>query len=195
MKNPLIHIAVFFSLLWSGFGIAQIDEAPPTTGADNTALAAIKERGVIRIGAKVDYPPWGQLDDAGAIVGLEPDLAAEIAKDLGVELELVPVNAANRMSKLNQGLIDIIIATMGDTIARREVVRMLAPAYYYSGTFAFGRLGDDLNSWEDLRGQPVCMTQGAYYNRLVEDEFGVNGLYFPSLGETKLALITGKCVA
>ena len=72
---------------------------------------------------------------------------------------------------------------------------MLAPAYYYSGTAAFGRLGSNLKSWEDLRDQPVCMTEGTYYNRLIEDEYGVNGLHFLKLAETKLALIAGRCVA
>src|SRR3546814_2895411 len=48
----------------------------------------IKERGTLIVGSKADYKPYGFLDPSGKIVGLEPDLAADVAKKLGVKLEL-----------------------------------------------------------------------------------------------------------
>src|SRR3546814_10716551 len=51
----------------------------------------IKERGTLIVGSKADYKPYGFLDPSGKIVGLEPELAADVAKKLGVKLELVPV--------------------------------------------------------------------------------------------------------
>jgi polar amino acid transport system substrate-binding protein len=94
----------------------------------------IKERGTLRVGVKADYRPYGFLDEQGNIVGLEPDLAQAVADDLGVDLELVPVVASNRMQFLEQGRIDLMIATMTDTEERRQVVRIVEPNYYSSGT-------------------------------------------------------------
>jgi len=59
-----------------------------TTGANADVLDDVKKRGKLVVGVKADYKPFGFRDPSGAIVGLEPDLAADVAKKLGVELEL-----------------------------------------------------------------------------------------------------------
>src|SRR3546814_20588094 len=94
----------------------------------------IKERGTLIVGSKADYKPYGFLDPSGKIVGLEPDLAADVAKKLGVTLELVPVVSSNRMQFLQQGKIDLLIATMSHPEERRKVVMAVDPNYYSSGT-------------------------------------------------------------
>src|SRR6478736_10035923 len=76
------------------------------------SLAKIKEKGVLTVGVKNDYKPWGFLDPSGQIVGLEIDLAQAVADKIGVKLEMLPVIAANRMEFLKQGRIDMVIATM-----------------------------------------------------------------------------------
>src|SRR5690348_7690691 len=75
-------------------------------------LAMIRQRGTLIVGVKTDYPPFGFRSPAGEIEGIEPDLAADVANSLGVKLELVPVVASNRIQFLEQGRIDLIIATM-----------------------------------------------------------------------------------
>ncbi len=82
-------------------------------------LATIKQRGTLIVGVKADYPPFGFRSPSGEIVGIEPALAADVAKSLGVKLELVPVVASNRMQFLQQGKIDLIIATMNGTQGSR----------------------------------------------------------------------------
>src|SRR6476659_8309036 len=69
----------------------------------------------------------------GEFLGLEPDMARDVAKTLGVEVEFVPVNSANRMEFLAQGQIDLMIATMTDNLKRREVIGIVHPNYYSSG--------------------------------------------------------------
>ena len=61
-------------------------------------LEKIKQRGVIVVGSKADYKPFGFRDPSGAIVGFEPDIARLVAERLGVKLELEPVVSSNRMS-------------------------------------------------------------------------------------------------
>src|SRR6185437_15883146 len=95
-----------------------------TTIAKADVLDDVKQKGVLVVGVKADYKPFGFREPSGAIVGLEPDLAADVAKKLGVKLELVPVVSANRMEFLNQGKIDMMIATMSDKPDRRKVVQV-----------------------------------------------------------------------
>jgi polar amino acid transport system substrate-binding protein len=57
----------------------------------------IKKRGKLVVGVKADYKPYGFRDTSGKIVGIEPELAQDVADMLGVKLELVPVVASNRM--------------------------------------------------------------------------------------------------
>src|SRR6187551_1877347 len=93
-----------------------------TAASAQDTIAKVKQKGTIVVGVKNDYKPWGYLDPSGKIIGMEIDLAEDIAKRLGVKLEMIPVNATNRMEFLQQGRIDLVIATMGDTEPRRKVI-------------------------------------------------------------------------
>lgn len=158
-------------------------------------LEEIKAEGKLVVGVKQDYRPWGYLDSDGSIVGLEIDLARDVAERLGVEIELVPVVASNRMEFLQQGKIDLLIATMGDNPKRREVVGMIEPNYYAGGTNVMAPKAAGLSSWEDLRGRDVCAIQGAYYNKRVSQLYGPNLVAFAGIPEATAALSNGNCVA
>ena len=124
-------------------------------------LDDVKARGTLVVGVKADYRPFGFRDPSGAIIGLEPDLAADVAKKLGVKLELVPVVSANRMEFLKQGKIDLMIATMSDTPERRKIVQVIEPLYYADFVNVLLRKGAPVKSWEDLKGKKICGTTGA----------------------------------
>src|SRR5260370_27556694 len=143
--------------------------APPTAApvAAQDTLAKIKQRGTVIVGIKNDYKPWGFVDPSGQTVGMEIDLAKDVADRLGVKLDLVPVTGANRMEFLQQGRIDLIIATMGDTPQRRNVVGMIEPNYYAGGTNVMAKKSAQLTDWQQLKGQKVCADEGACYNRRV----------------------------
>lgn len=175
------------------FTVAATAMLAHTATADT--LEDIAEAGKIVVGVKQDYRPWGYLDEQGNIIGMEIDLAQDVADRLGVELELVPVVGSNRMEFLQQGRIDLIIATMGDNPRRREVVGMIEPNYYAGGTNILAPEGANFTEWEDLRGQDVCGIQGAYYNRRVTQEYGVNIVAFAGVPEATAALSNGSCVA
>src|ERR1051326_3878833 len=97
----------------------------------------IKQRGVLVVGSKADYKPFGFRDTSGAIVGFEPDIAKLVADKLGVKLQIEPVVSSNRMQFLQQGKIDLMIATMNDTAERRKIVGIIDPDYYASGVSVF----------------------------------------------------------
>jgi polar amino acid transport system substrate-binding protein len=158
-------------------------------------LDEIKKKGVLVVGVKTDYPPWGMRDTSGNIVGMEPDMAADVAKRLGVKLELVSVVSSNRMQFLQQGKIDLMIATMSDTPERRKVVGTVDPVYYASGVAIMANKKANIKSAADLKGKPVCALQGAFYNNDLQSKYtGQDLVAFKGVPEAEQALLDGRCV-
>lgn len=165
-----------------------------TAGAARAdAIDDIRKSGKLVVGVKTDYAPYGFLGADGRIVGLEPDLAGDVAAVLGVGLELVPVVASDRLQLLEDGRIDLIIATMADREERSETVLVVDPGYYASGANVLTR--GPFVRWEDLKGEPVCGIQGAFANRRAADEFGAEIVAFKGTAEALTALRQNRCVA
>jgi polar amino acid transport system substrate-binding protein len=181
----------FFSIVASGLLLGVVG----ATAASADVLDDVKKKGVLVVGSKADYRPFGFLDSSGKIVGFEPDLAADVAKRLGVKLELIPVVASNRIQFLQQGKIDLMIATTSDTPERRKIIDIVDPNYYGSGTNILAPKSAGLKSWEQLRGKKVCLIQGAFYNKELQEKYGVDGVAFPGTAETYAALKNGNCIA
>ncbi len=189
MKPGLLAITttVAASLLTAATGYAA--------ECTNDTWNKVMERGKMVVGVKADYKPWGFRDSSGAIVGMEIDFAQAVADAMGVELETVAVQSSNRMQFLEQGKIDLMIATMSDRADRREIVGITQPNYYTSGTNVMAPKALGFSDWEDLRGKPVCGKQGAFYNQVVTERYGVEVMAFTGNAEAKQALRDKKCVA
>ncbi len=130
------------------------------TAARADVLDDIKKKGVLVVGTKADYRPFGFLD---------PQF-------------------------LQQGKIDMMIATMSDTPERRKIVDIVEPSYYGSGTNVLAPKSAALKSWDQLRGKKVCLIQGAFYNKELQEKYGVEGVAFPGTAEAYAALKNGSCV-
>jgi polar amino acid transport system substrate-binding protein len=165
-----------------------------TRGAAADDLASIKQRGTLMVGVKADYPPFGFRSDSGEITGIEPALAADVANSLGVKLELVPVSAANRIQLLEDGKIDLIIATMNGTMDRRQEVDIVKPSYYASGYNVMVPKSMNLTSWVDLKGKTVCGVQAAYYNYEATMNHELHVSEFTGPKEAMAAFKQGRCV-
>jgi polar amino acid transport system substrate-binding protein len=187
MLKNLARIA-FSAVVLAGFAISATQ-----ADASNERFKKVLERGKIVIGVKADYKPWGFRDPSGKLVGMEIDMAKDVAKALGVKLEMVPVQSSNRMQFLQQGKIDLMIATMSDKANRRKIVGVPQPNYYTSGTNILAKKGS-VKSWGDLKGKPVCGKQGAFYNKSVSKRYGAKIVAFVGNAEAKQALRDGKCV-
>lgn len=161
----------------------------------NEVWNKVMSRGKIVVGVKPDYKPWGFRDESGKLVGMEIDMAQSVADAMGVELETVAVQSSNRMQFLEQGKIDLMIATMSDRPDRREIVGIVGPNYYTSGTNILAPKALKLTDWEQLRERPVCGKQGAFYNKIVEERYGAKVVAFGGNAEAKQALRDKKCIA
>ena len=175
--------------------VAAVSTVAYAAECTNDTWKKVMERGTLVVGVKADYKPWGFRDSSGNLVGMEIDMAQDVADAMGVKLELVPVQSSNRMQFLEQGNIDLMIATMSDRKDRREIVGIVGPNYYTSGTNIMAPKALGLKSWEDLRGKPVCGKQGAFYNQIVEERYGAQIIAFTGNAEAKQALRDKKCIA
>lgn len=182
-------------MLCRGFvGVLAVAGFALAHSAAAQTLEKIHERGTIIVGVKADYKPFGFRDPSGNIVGFEPDLAKEVADALGVKLQLEPVVASNRMQFLQQGKIDLMIATMNDTPDRRQVVGIPYPDYYASGVAVLAPKSANLKDWKDLKGKKVCAIQGASYNKNVAETYGADIVAFKGTSEAQTALLQGNCI-
>ena len=167
---------------------------PWTVNADS--LEQIRRRGKLVVGVKNDVPLWGYKDPVnGGITGLEPDLARKIADNLGVKLELVGVQSADRVDAVTSGRVDVLIATLSDTAERQKQMALVAPHYYSSGVNLLTRRSENFKEWSDLRHRKVCARRGTFYNRLITVTYGADIVALYSNARSQGALRDGRCAA
>lgn len=126
--------------------------------AESTS-AAVKSRGIMIAGVRFDSPPYGTVDSNGQNVGIDIDMAREISKRLGVELELVRVTGQSRIPTLNSGKVDLLIAALTKTAEREKVVDFTM-TYVTDGGAVLVKKGSTIRTPKDLNGRAVSYVQG-----------------------------------
>lgn len=103
---------------------------------DLSDLEKIKKRGYIIVGVKGDSPPFGYYDKNGYLVGIDVELAKEIANNIFRDeptgkknIELVEVTAQNRFLKLNNKEVDILAAIISVNDKRKLIIDFSAPYF------------------------------------------------------------------
>ncbi|MBX8501606.1 transporter substrate-binding domain-containing protein [Pseudomonas lijiangensis] len=163
--------------------------------ADAT-LDKIQERHKISIGVILSGPPFGTIDPkTGEHQGYNVELSKEIAKRLNVELETVSVLAPNRVQFLQQGKVDLLIANMQLTEERAQILDYVPTPYEEVGGAALIRKGAGISKWEDLKGKPVCVSQGSNFIKPLQEVYGAQIKAFRSQSESLLSLRGNGCVA
>lgn len=158
-------------------------------------LDSAKAKGVLVVGSKTDYKPFGYREADGSTVGLSVQLAKKLGDALGVKVELVSTTAANQIEFLSQGRIDILIAAMNATPERRKVVDIIDPGYAASGATLLAAKAAKISRWEDISGKRICAIQGAFYNRPTQEKYNPQIVAFKTTSEAYTALKGGNCVA
>ena len=115
MKKIIAFLAVLV-LATSVFAAGQ---------ANVSAMEKIKTNGKIILGTSADYPPYefhALIDGKDTIVGFDISIAQEIAKDLGVQLEIKDMNFDGLLAALVSGNVDFVISGMTPTEERKQNV-------------------------------------------------------------------------
>lgn len=124
-------------------------------------VAAIKKRGVLRVGVKNVTKGFGYQDPAtGKFSGLEVDLSEALAKKLGVDVEYTPVTAATRTALLDSGDIDMVAATFTITPERKNSWDFTTP-YYTDHVGVLVEKASNLKTLADLKGKVVGVSSGS----------------------------------
>lgn len=118
--------AVALSMAACSGGNSGGGDSAEQSGAYRT-VDQIKESGEVTIGVFSDKNPFGYVDNDGNFQGYDVYFAERIAKDLRVELKLVPVEAASRVEFLETAKVDIILANFTVTDERAEKVDFALP--------------------------------------------------------------------
>ncbi|MDA0664102.1 MAG: transporter substrate-binding domain-containing protein, partial [Proteobacteria bacterium] len=175
--------------------LAEARKAEATPGAcarpDPEALVQIYCRGEIRIGVRERYPLFGFMAQEER-VGYDVDTGRAVAHKLGVTPRFQTVNAADRISKLAEGRIDLIIATMGHNTQRDGQVRFIRPHYYRSETILVGPRDLKITDWHDIAGRSVCVTIGNGSNAQLVSR-GARLMLFDAVGILPARLQDGTC--
>ncbi|SFD71744.1 transporter substrate-binding domain-containing protein [Paracidovorax konjaci] len=180
------------ALVLAALGLAA---TVPSARADAT-LDKIKERGKLSVGIDGASPPFGVLDTAtGKVGGYQTDLAADLARRLGVPLETVTVTAATRVQFLQTGKVDLLIANIQWTQERSEILSFAPTPYDLIGGGALVAKASGIRSWEDLRGKVACVSQGSNFARPLAEKYGAVVKGLRGIPESLLALKGGTCAA
>jgi polar amino acid transport system substrate-binding protein len=168
----------------------------PTLAHADATLDKINQRHKISIGVILSGPPFGTIDPkTGEHLGYNVELAKGIAQKLGVQVDTVSVLAPNRVQFLQQGKVDILIANMQYTDERAEILDYAPTPYEEVGGAALIRKGAGISRWEDLKGKPVCVSQGSNFIKPLQETYGAEIKAFRSQSESLLSLRGNGCVA
>ena len=155
-------------------------------------LVRILCAGRIRVGIRANYPLFATSDGAEP-AGYDIDVARAIAAHLGVRPVWVPVRAATRISSLQEGVADLVIATMGHNTQRDAQARFIRPHYYRSETLVVGPRDTPVHGWDDLSGRSICVTVGNYANASLVSR-GARLLLFDDASRLPRGLLDETCL-
>lgn len=101
-------------------------------------LEQVLDAGVLRVGTTADYAPFSHADANGVPVGIDIDLARDLAGALGVRLELVATSWPTLMDDLAGGRYDVAMSGVSRTLARARLA-YLSPPYHVGGKTPIAR--------------------------------------------------------
>ena len=130
-----------------------------TASAQADTLDKIMQGKKIRIAIDLAVPPYGMKDEKLNSTGSDVDTARLLAKDLGVELEIIPTTGVNRIPFLQTDKADIVISSMSVTPEREKVVDFSVPYAAISSVIGAPK-SVVIKGPADLVGKKVIATRG-----------------------------------
>lgn len=138
--------------------------APAPTFAAGSTMAKLADAGTITVGTKFDQPLFGLVNLDGQPEGFDVEIAKIIAKGLGISPENIQWKeavSANREPFIENGEVDIVVATYTINDKRKEVIDFAGPYYLAGQSILVLADNDTIKSEDDLVGQPVCSVTGS----------------------------------
>jgi polar amino acid transport system substrate-binding protein len=188
-------IILFLSLAIVGSVAACGSEPEPTAPEPQIAPPEIGEAGVLRAGVDLGYPPFAGVDQ-GVEAGIDVDIAAAIAEQLGLRLELIDVTPEDGPDALNDGRIDIML---GATAITETVLADISTAgsYLLEGPVFFSVVAtgsaEPTVTADGLTGRRVGAQQGSQVYWMLEADYGEEfPVAYDTLRDALEALVAGE---
>jgi polar amino acid transport system substrate-binding protein len=169
---------------------ALAQAAPPAAGG--TLDRIIKEK-KLRVTAEVTSPPFGILDRNNQPDGSEIATARQLAKDLGVEVELVQVTGPQRIPALLAGRADVAISSLSITFDRAKTV-MFAPPHGALSIVIAGPKKTAIRSAADMAGKKIGLTRATLEEASVPPIAPPSAqmVFFDDIAATMQAMVSGQ---
>ena len=165
------------------------------TLAEMSTLDKVIKAGVVRVGIDLFVHPFGMYDKDNKPEGYDVDVANELAKALGVKLEIVPLASPGRITFLVADKVDVVISSFTRTVERAKTIVFTGP-YAIESASLLTKKGSGIRGLADLKGKPVASVKGITaaiaIAKLVPD---ANLTLFDRHPDMVLALIQDKVVA
>jgi glutamate transport system substrate-binding protein len=178
-KTPkrLLAVAMGLALLTTACGddddSTTEDTSETTTEATfpaGSTMARIQEQGTIKVGVKFDQPGFGLRNPTTEEVeGFDVEIAKLIVEAIGedVEIDFVESVSANRETFIEDGTVDMVVATYTINDTRKQVVDFAGPYFLAEQDLMVAADDDSITSVDDLNGKRVCSVQGSTSERNV----------------------------
>ena len=158
MKRTFVAIAVAAAAM---IGLSH--------AANADALDDIKKAGKIRIAIDLGVPPYGMTDAQMQPTGLDVEAAKALAKDWGLQFELVPTTGASRIPSLQTGKADLVISSLSYTAERAKVIDF-SLAYAVLRTVIAAPKSVNVKSLAELDGKTVGTVRGTTHDTQLTKE-------------------------
>ncbi|MCZ7583669.1 MAG: amino acid ABC transporter substrate-binding protein [Deltaproteobacteria bacterium] len=159
-------------------------------------LQRVLDRGTLICGVNSTVPGFGFINDAGEASGFDVDfchaIAAGVLGDANA-VQFVPLTAAERLTAVQTGAVDVLIRNTTHTLTRDTENGMdFGPVNFYDGQRMMVRVADGYTAIEELDGTAVCVLAGTTTEQNLADQFAARGLeYEPVVYDTSDATMRG----
>ncbi|NLI23073.1 MAG: transporter substrate-binding domain-containing protein, partial [Clostridiales bacterium] len=123
------------------------------------SVAAMAEAATLKAGTSPDFPPFESMDDAGAGVGFDADLAAAISEKIGMQIVFEATNFDSIVTGVQTGLYDLGISGMYITEERMANVDFSIP-YLEDSQSCIVKVGTDITDNASLMGKKIGSQTG-----------------------------------
>jgi len=175
----------------------DVQEDAASEFEDGTRMKELADSGAVKIGVKYDQPGLGFKDAASDIpTGFDVEMAKVLAASLGIaedEVEWVETISDNREPFLEDGTVDLVLASYSITDERRQVVGQAGP-YLVTGQQLLVAADSDIADVADVKGEEVCSVTGSTSLDNIEAE-GAKPVGFDTYSECVEKVLDGTVSA
>lgn len=128
--------------------------------AADSALRHVLATGTLRVASCLSFTPFGFTDPQGQPDGYDVDIAKELAKEMGVKLEVVDTTSSNRIPNLQTNKVDVVFCNFTRTLERAKEIAFTDP-YVVATEGLLVRSGSGVTSLDTMKGRTVAVVKGS----------------------------------